>query len=319
VASVVAAVLTYFLIERPARKVSRLWPDGFILKGTAALCAVYIAFGAAISLRLVQQNYPQIIRTLDASGLDRAEWRDKDCFLDVKGGIYQPQCFDPVSAGKPTIVLWGDSYAAALYPGLDRRRDRDKFRLVQLTASSCPPLPNLPNPPGVRNCTEENATAADFIAKARPDVLIIAARWFMYDFSELPSLLKNLKASGIPKIVVVGTFPNWDQELPTTLINTYLSSGKIPERLHSNSEGTNALWDRKTALVALAAGVSYASPQAMLCNQDGCLTHLPDSETDLTSFDFGHLSVSASIYFAHENEALMGIASQETVVSSIAP
>ncbi|CAF1505536.1 unnamed protein product, partial [Rotaria sordida] len=36
------------------------------------------------------------------------------------------------------VVLWGDSYAAHLYPGI--RAAKPDFRITQLTVAGCPPI-----------------------------------------------------------------------------------------------------------------------------------------------------------------------------------
>ncbi len=46
---------------------------------------------------------------------------------------------DEVAPGKPSIVLWGDSHAAALYPGLNQVLAR-RFNIVQRTVAKTPPF-----------------------------------------------------------------------------------------------------------------------------------------------------------------------------------
>ena len=44
---------------------------------------------------------------------------------------------------------------------------------------------------------------------------------------------------------------------------------------------------------------SYFSTRDVLCNDDGCLTHVGKNlRTDVTTWDYGHMTLAASTYVA---------------------
>src|ERR1019366_10620782 len=61
--------------------------------------------------------------------------------LDQSFADIAPECMDDADVSKPLIVLWGDSHAASLYPGLKAMQDKEAdFRIDQFTAAGCPPI-----------------------------------------------------------------------------------------------------------------------------------------------------------------------------------
>ncbi|GAB7066663.1 acyltransferase [Mycobacterium hodleri] len=99
--------------------------------------------------------------------------------------------FDPA---RPSVVVWGDSFAQALIPGVVKAVDGRPVNVVVASRATCPPylssattLPNIP--PGLERtrlelCQEHNATALQWVLDAakngRPVRVILVARWPAY-------------------------------------------------------------------------------------------------------------------------------------------
>ena len=45
-------------------------------------------------------------------------------------------------------------------------------------------------------------------------------------------------------------------------------------------------------------GVTYVSVIGALCTGDGCLTYVPGSTSDLTAYDYGHLTTPGAVEVA---------------------
>jgi peptidoglycan/LPS O-acetylase OafA/YrhL len=167
-ASVALAAATFICVERPIKQFARFQRISFGL--SAAVLSVFAI--ASIATGGFIQRLPAIIRDIQSPPVDRVAWRDKACFLGVRGGTFSPACLDRDPSNAPIIALWGDSHAAALYPGLLALKAGHQFRIHQMTSSSCPPIVNLPDPTNVSHCTEDNsATLAKLRSEKNPPSL----------------------------------------------------------------------------------------------------------------------------------------------------
>jgi peptidoglycan/LPS O-acetylase OafA/YrhL len=131
-----AAVLSYFFVEQPFRK-SAL-PPGPLLLRYALVSAAILAVCAGIWLSNgLPQRYPPLARMELAS----PPLGDDPCMIE--GGRDEPNaspaCYN-ASNPKPAVVLWGDSHAAALAPGLRALAIAQGYGFVQLTKAACLPL-----------------------------------------------------------------------------------------------------------------------------------------------------------------------------------
>src|SRR5690242_19601142 len=120
------------------------------------------------------------------------------CFLE-KSDTFADSCVE--TGGKPLVVLWGDSTAAALYPGLKAAEDkRGSFRLAQFTSAGCAPI--LDSGTNGR-CDAISRGVFNFLRSTRPDLVLIHAMWAISnDLSKLHDTVAQLRAAGVPRIVL---------------------------------------------------------------------------------------------------------------------
>ena len=113
---------------------------------------------------------------------------------------------------------------------------------------------------------------------------------------KLNATIEKLRSMGIKRVFVVGQVPIWKKPLYKILIGG--SWDKIPERTFT---GITDVFEVDTAIEESIAGhgAEYVQVMDRLCNSEGCLTLVGgDIATDLTTFDDGHLTDSASDYIA---------------------
>src|SRR5690606_26876484 len=108
-----------------------------------AMALVLAAALAVWMLRGVESRAGEPVRAIAGYSWDwRGPSREGRCSLTGASGepaMFAEECIDPPGAGpRPTAVLWGDSHAALLYPGL-RQAAGDRLRLAQFTRSGCRP------------------------------------------------------------------------------------------------------------------------------------------------------------------------------------
>ena len=302
--SVVLATLTYWIVERPIR---------FGKKGqwVKVLCLV-ILMGAvgSVGLGTFEQHglefrmaglVPQLVRL----NLDyKTDARYGTCWLTSldSGGKYAPQCLDKSGSG-PLVVVWGDSHAARLYPGL-RVVAGNQVRLAQYTRDACPPIVNLGN----ANCISANQYILNQIKAIKPATVILFAVWNQYDklwttdrpvAQKLLQTVAAVEEAGVSRILIIGPAPQWNDDLPRLLViaarrdRLHRVPGRTSFGLDPLAHEVDEALDK---LFGARKDVTYFSAWKAFCTAEGCLTRVSDDPDGLTTWDYGHLTTPAAEY-----------------------
>jgi peptidoglycan/LPS O-acetylase OafA/YrhL len=309
--SVVLAYATYRLIELPVR--SLVASHGWRPLVVGAPLAVAGCAGIAVFLAAgLPGRLPVEIQRLTSVPFDHhTAYRESRCFLQPWQGLraFKPDCVD--SGKGKLLLLWGDSHAAHLYPGLRTAARERGFRIAQMTASACPPL--LDHRSSDRpKCHAINAGVLAKARELRPDSVVLSARWEEYrDLAHLTRTVTELRRFGVEQIVVVGPSPSWELGLPQTLYNEVKRENlaRFPMRVKQHPSSEQARVDRELRQLSHGLGVTYVAPLDVLCNRDGCLARVADAVDQLTFWDPSHFTTAGSTYFvdAVAGELLRGV------------
>ncbi len=309
VMSLVLGWLTYQFIERPIRATNSLKVPGALL----LIMAFMVFIGLFVFFKQgLPERFPPIVQKLETYKMDliAEAWREHRCFLEPSDeGHFAEECIDPVTSPGPLVFLWGDSHAAAAYPGLRRLQERETFRLGQFTTSSCPPFVGFSTPLNT-HCKQANDETLTMIAKTRPNVVILHANWIHPGFSVLKdedevnlyleTTVESLRRIGVPRIILLGLIPQWVDGLPKTLYSYYKSDPlrRLPDRVpYTNDTVPHA--DRQLHEIAIQLGLEYVSAVDILCEpKAGCIALAGDGQKDVTVFDYGHLTPTGSSVLA---------------------
>jgi hypothetical protein len=295
--------MTYLLVENPIR-------HGSFRATKAIALSVAMACIGALGLEVVRQNgvpsrLPETIQRLASAGVDTVQmWRSHSCFMEPND---QPLAFerDCVETGKrPLVFLWGDSHAAAFYPGLKHLLREHGFAIGQYQTAGCPPLLgfSIANIPG---CVPNNDFVRDRIAQSLPDIVILYSSWTYGKSAEIIERLRDtisqLYKLKVPRIVVLGAPPVWRGALTQVIIDYYWRHHEIIPRqtdFQLNPSLRPTFLDEFEAK-AISLGVPYVSVWNALCNDGKCTTRVgSDDDGSLVAFDPAHLTVPGSIYLA---------------------
>ena len=305
-ASLILATLSYFLIEKTTRNKN-------ITSKTVFFSLVSISFVVLLTFNI------QVIRTdgyesrfVDFSKLVKylnydfkEDFLSHKCFLHKEDMLLDEpfsKCeYNAESGNKPTLMLWGDSNAAHLVPGI-RKVYQNEYDLLIRTSTGCGAFIGLE----VRarpNCREITDDILKLAIKTKPQKLIIAGLWKI----EFPPLLeKTLMAlldAGVSNIEIIGPAPRWKHSLPQALINygkTKKQTRALPKYLTDPTH--QKIFEIEAALKAMTKNldVKYTSILDLVCKPKlGCLTHT-DSDNSLIQWDYGHLTSSGSIYIMQQ-------------------
>ncbi|WP_022723756.1 SGNH hydrolase domain-containing protein, partial [Rhodopseudomonas sp. B29] len=251
------------------------------------------------------------IVTRDYKSEAEAAYRSGSCFL-TSGTQFAATCDDAQPSDAPRIVLWGDSHAAHLYPGLrELQRARGTFRLSQYTAALCPPIFGF-EAKRAMDCAALNQAVRQRLIELKPDTVIMAAQqWHDYDGPDrdpaavdqlIRTTLADLKSFGVRRIVVIGRMPAWRMTPPRILAQALrtqaagLGAASLPTRDSTHLWSSYADDNERLRRFFTEAGAEFISPTQTLCNQDRCLLTVPDRGAPI-AFDGSHLTVAGSRYY----------------------
>jgi len=316
-ASFVLAWLTYRLVEKPIRSARDAGRRRhLVLWLLAAGLGVAAASLAVLWDQGVPQRYPPSVApflTFAYDGRNNKPWRDGVCFLEPTDAAQQwkDDCIDPPSPA-PLVMLWGDSHAAHLIPGLEALQHGGKFRLGRMTGAGCPPVFDfaLPEHP---SCPAENNLFFGKILSQKPDTVILAAAWdsYRYDgdqakianleqtriFSGLDATIARLRQAGIRHIMLIGPVPIWKGALPAIVTRVALADGgRIPQSLGPQWREDDEILKLEMEMrpYAKSHGVDYVSMIDALCLRSQCRVMATDGPAGVMVFDSSHFTKSGS-------------------------
>jgi hypothetical protein len=294
--AIVAAYLTYRWIESPVRQQGRVSVSSLCI----AMCLPFLA-GSTIAIAHWRASAPsnrqqlEIARQLALFQEQRAPlFRDRRCFLDADQDetAFAPECTAELErrSGGGTL-LWGDSHAAHLAPGILARGAASGF--AQLSATSCPPILGY-SARGRPYCKRLNDWILEWVTQHRPHTILLAAAWPSYDgYQGIASTVEALKGLGVARVVIVGPFVSFRERVPEVLARESTPDA-VPERLASTRLERLRRVDTELRTIAANAGGDYVSPLDLSCNAQGCLVAAGGTARGLLIFDQSHLMPAGS-------------------------
>lgn len=324
-AAVVLADLTYRYIERPIRfgpptaRKPVMASIAMVAVGCLGLF-IYASGGLASRFPKELQNLVGDIRNNESE--DNRQYR---CvYMGTKDMTFPASCDGTDQPGTRHVVLWGDSHAAQLGPGLDElRRNGGNFQLAQYSSAGCPPVLKFESA-ARPNCAPVNELVVEKIARLKPDTVILAARWELYDgvsgfgladTDAIRATIARLKFMNVNRVVVAGQFPIWQTNVPQLRAQNYrmfaagftAATPQALERDKSRLAPRTFAGDQRIRQAVAPTDATLVSPMETLCNDDGCLLVIPNSSGKPIYWDDNHLTRSGSIYFiAATAPALIG-------------
>jgi peptidoglycan/LPS O-acetylase OafA/YrhL len=291
-ASALLAWLTYRLVETPFR-FGR--PSPLKIAGLGAgMVAVAAAGVVVVAGRGFDFRVPAEIRELADVRTDSSKWRVHECLLDLSREMsFAETCVD--HNRRPLIVVWGDSTAGALMPGLRKVQETHHFGIAQFTSSSCVPALNADNP-DTPNCREINDKVLSLARRLQPEIVLLHGTWGKY-LDNVAETVVALRKQTSARIVVLGAVPEWRRGLPSEVLRYFmLHHGLIPPR-SSNAVQPDA-YDAIMRARLVPLGAEFISASGIFCNVDGCLTRIGDAAGDIVASDHVHLTEKGSVFLA---------------------
>jgi peptidoglycan/LPS O-acetylase OafA/YrhL len=223
-----------------------------------------------------------------------------DLAADLKGSItLTPKAQIPATCftrtGRHAVLLWGDSHAMALRPGLSRNLPAD-WQVLQVATSACP-AKIVQAADRSDYCQYGNAFALKTAERTRPDAVVIAQK-DGHDLEQMNEIRQHLERIGIRRIVFVGPSPHWRYDLPNIILRAAWEPTPRYMRIGLDEDmiGLDRALQRSFPNDPHARYVSLIDP---MCTSVGCLTYFgSDRRSGITTYDYAHLSIVASDFVA---------------------
>jgi peptidoglycan/LPS O-acetylase OafA/YrhL len=279
----VLAWLTFRFVEIPLRRQQNAVPRLSFGLITVGVAGILTANASGFGFR-----FPPEIRDIALiEQQDNAGLRN-ECFSEAAGARLGPNCIE--KGDKPLLFVWGDSTAAALYPGLKKAQETVPFRMAHFAAPGCAPILATGSP-----CDAISDLVFGFIKSSAPRIVLLHAMWDgNNDLGKLMETIGKLRAINVPRIVILGPVPVWKRTLPHSLVNFYRLRHTIADRIAAGVSGPEN--DERMEGFSKAAGVEFISAWHLLCNQEGCLTRVGTTANDVVTTDIVHLSDAGSSF-----------------------
>lgn len=289
-ASLTLSVLTYQWVEKPIRF------GKFKRSGVVASCMVMVGLAGLSALVFLDRGVPERLPLEIRSFLELAEYDPKTdgrvpaCWVydTTPFESYGPEC--RIGA----TLFWGDSHAARLYSGLGSVG----AEAAQFTRNSC--LPSLQTAPQ-SVCDQSNANIIAEIKRLKPRRVIIFAAWLNYGVvwqmnvnqaEAIRRAVAQLRQT-VDDVIILGPAPVWAPDLPSATFRFWFKNRSLPDRMPPAAKAYQSA-DAVLKAIAQQEGVRFISVFDALCNVEGCLTHTPDSKSDLLAWDYGHFTSSGA-------------------------
>jgi peptidoglycan/LPS O-acetylase OafA/YrhL len=304
--SMALAVLSWAFVERPfrSRKICKTRRSIFLATATA-IAAFSIAAFSIIHLHGIPMRFtPDVLQVASYNSEEvRAPWRSNICFISPQNSFadYRAETCLAQHTGRKSLLLLGDSYAAALYPGLVKVFP--DYDIMQATYAGCSALLQEPSSQP-RDCQRLfSFIFDDFLTHHHIDMLVFAGRWLPADYNGLGKTLRWSQRQGIP-VVLVGRNLEFDAALPALLARN-LRNG-LPDNLVLPPSAIGQA-SRDHDLAELARNewhVPYVSFFESFCHPDCPVYAAP--RVPMT-FDRQHFTLEGSALYATAVRARIGL------------
>jgi peptidoglycan/LPS O-acetylase OafA/YrhL len=305
--SVVLAWLTYLLVERPIRFGKGDGRRKALLLSLLMIVIAYLGFNIykrdGLSFRM-----PPALQKIAAFSNDYDKDSNFECMIGMGDSSSEnpTECFHKTENANKSMLLWGDSYAWAMYAGINKVA-APRANVYLMSKASCPPLLADEHFKD-SNCNTQNERVLDAIKNEKYDQVVLIARWDQWKYQSdqyilnISKTIDHLKLMGVKQIYVIGPPPEWHPGLQVVLVKQALRdklTHKLADRI---SEGvtTSPDLDQQLQKIAQEKKISYISLLNILCNQDGCITKAGNEPEDLIGYDDGHFSRKGGAFVAKQ-------------------
>ena len=294
--------LSWKYVEKPFRKKNKISSKNIlkisiVVWFSLLIISSFLAFGKNIhNKKLISyegskflQNYQgyKIMTQISKNAYECAIFDGENLKSNIANNCYSNQ------TNKKSILVWGDSHANSLVPGLKKIFGK-KYFIKNVWSASCRLQINQNEN---IHCDRHNNLVKKIISESENDILVVA-QWKFYSIDDLNNIYNFAKENKVKDIIVVGPTPQRTKDLPliiatNNLFDTKSSSIGIDRYILNEDKKLRKYFKNQNKII-------YVSLIDHFCKKDECLIYLPKypKNDNLLTYDYGHLSYSGSVYVA---------------------
>jgi peptidoglycan/LPS O-acetylase OafA/YrhL len=235
-------------------------------------------------------------------------FRSGSCFTQ-SWSTFDEKCL-ALAPGKTNVLLWGDSYAAQYFRGLDKSVDSQSVNILQATQAACMPTLNAASQ-GVASCKQFAARMGAFFKDSKPDLVIVSADWLEYArgprfdgmIADLRQTIAEINGRGVA-VVLLGPPVQFRSRLPSMLMRAQLRGVDLRADDFVLPD-IFALDARMRAALPSHDKFSYVSVVSAICPARQC--PLTIGEDIPLAWDHAHLTAEGSEYVVGRLAAMLGL------------
>lgn len=331
-ASLVLGFISYYVVERNGLYLSAIhkYRPVFARVALFMMFSVVVSFGVAAKVldgfpaRFVGVGSKEIakIQNVWLYFLKDSDWRIDLCHAHSRPISLDDAMKNCVDRGQGKLLfLWGDSFAAALYPGLRdfQASSKEHFLIAQFTEGNAQPYFDKEGFTSTkRSLLEANSIKLEAVRQLKPAVVLIAwsSGYAGGSTDDREKIINSLRitvdrirgASPDSRVVIIGPPPLWRDNL-VNLILRYRQEKQEDPSLYTDYGLVKEMfeWDKILEVELRAQNIEYVGIIHEFCNEDSCITSVGKNVSDLATIDGGHLTPSAARYlFNRIGPSLLG-------------
>jgi peptidoglycan/LPS O-acetylase OafA/YrhL len=229
VVSLAFGAISYRYVEQPFRIRRDFWTPRRLLGGSAVAFALLAGF---VSLTFLNKGFPGRLPEylLPAELARRTSTPRDECFRNANSTKKATETYcsfgSAQAAGKPTAILWGDSFANQYLEPVSSAALANGIHGLIATQSSCRAFVDdvAANAGDQPPCRQFNRSTLDFVlAQAEPSIVVLGSNWA--NGAEISALTDRLLAAG-KTVVVIMPLLNISFDLPQRWIENQIRAGR---------------------------------------------------------------------------------------------
>lgn len=278
-ASLALSIVSYRYVEQPIRMRRDFWTPRRLLMSSSATVALLLGF---ISLASLNNGFPNRLPDylLPAELARRTNTPRDECFRNANSTKKAAENYCSFGsaevAGKPSVMLWGDSFANQYLEPISSAALANGIHGLIATQSACRPFLDDPvrNSADQQPCRDFNRRTLDFMLnRTEPSIVVVGGNWG--NALEVSSLADRLLSSG-KTVVLIMPLLNIGFDVPQRWIENQVRAGgaisewrldadpgltmssfraELAQRLHKHRDNMQLL---------------TVDPQSVVCEQNQC-------------------------------------------------
>ncbi|SIO12928.1 Peptidoglycan/LPS O-acetylase OafA/YrhL, contains acyltransferase and SGNH-hydrolase domains [Bradyrhizobium erythrophlei] len=278
-ASLGLGAISYRFVEQPVRLRRDFWTPRRLLLSSSAAFALSIGF---VALAFLNRGFPNRLPgyMLPAELARRTSTPRDECFRDSNSTKKAAETYCSFGsaevAGRPSTILWGDSYANQYLEPISAAALASGIHGLIATQNGCRAFLDDPagNSGDQPSCRKFNRNTLDFVlGRTEPSIVVLASNWA--DGLDVSALVEKLLASG-KTVILIMPLLHFGFDLPQRWIENQVRAGRAIDEWKVKADPVLTMSSLRDAMVQIVQKhwdnprLVTVDPLSVICEQGDC-------------------------------------------------